>query len=377
LLDTLPSPDDNTPEVIDYNAGWDTFVNRKPQFYEVLSGQDAFRSSTGLDFTNSTVLSSEGFGVNGRKLRVKFESLVDKILFKDGNGVAVKYTLNGETKYVYARKQIILTAFTVNSPAILQRSGYGPADLIEQHKIDLVYNNTEVGKNLQNHVGSIFIVASNLTQSSGFLTEQAYLSILPEVNGRRLVQVLLSPLLSGTSNAALDTCLGLFSLPDETWHAYAFFLSVMSPASRGTVEITSREPAVQPTINSGFYSDATNRDLRAMIGTFKVLHNNVEALKSVDPFSFKQLYPPASADFDNDEELGNYIKSLPFIHQHWSGTCAMGTVVDPNLSLKGVNGVTVADISVAPSINDGNTASSAMFIAQQASNILINKFKNT
>jgi len=241
--------------------------------------------------------------------------------------------------------------------------------------IEVVYNNPTWGQNL--HFGGTYIVASNLSESTGFLTQHSYLSILPEVQGRRLVQSLLSPLLTGTGNAALDTVLGLKNLPSG-WKPYAIFNSVMLPKSRGSVNVTSQEPAVQPTITTQFFSDSTNRDLRATLKIIRVLHDNMLALQSSYPNSFTQLYPPESAFQSNDDnDLAIYVQGLPFIHQHWAGTCAIGKVVDGSLNLIGIPGITVADASVAPVVNDGNTASMVLFIAENAARFLIDQFKNS
>jgi len=304
--------------------------------------------------------------------------LVNKINFDIHNNKkkahSVLFTVNGIETEIHVRKQIILAAFTVNSPVILQRSGYGDAAVLESMGIDVVHNNTNVGQNLQDHYGSIYIMASNLTQSEGFIADQAYLSILPEKPGVRMIHCLLSPGLSGTGNAALDNILGLTSLPPG-WFPYAIFSAVMLPASRGSVQITSPEPAVAPTIFSNFFSDSTNRDLRVVEGAFKVLHEAFLNLSDANPFSVKQIYPPESAFTNNPSDLDSWILGLPFIHQHWAGTLAIGTVVNNELDLLGVDGVTVADLSVAPVINDGNTASMAIFIAQKAANILRNRFR--
>jgi len=372
LESNLPPPDvGHTPFVVDYNGGYNTFINTSPQFF---SRGTNLRSSTGIDFTNLNVTSKLGFGVGGRKLRIKFGALADIILFNGTKAYGVRYTVNGQTMIVVARKRIILTAYTIPSPTLLQRSGYGDATVLSSLGINVVYDNPNVGQNLQNHVGSIFIMASNVTSSTGFLTQQAYLSVLPEVNGRRLVQLLLSPLLSSTGVGGLDTVLGISTLP-AGWFPYAVYTAVMFPASRGTVQISSKEPAVEPMIFSGIFSDPTNRDLRAVSGAWRSLYNTLVDLRSHDPKSFRQMYPPESALLSGiDSDLFPYIQGLPFIHEHWAGTCSMGTVVDRDLSLIGVEGVTVADLSVAPFVNDGNTCTMAMFIAQQAANNLLNMF---
>jgi len=257
LLSNLPPPDvHKTPVVDDYNGGYNTFVNFKPQFFWREEPDTILRSSTGLDFTTLSVVNERGYGVDGRKLRIKFGALADKILFAGKKAYAVKYTVNGETMIVHARKRIILSAYTIPSPTLLQRSGYGNESVLESLGIKVVYNNPNVGLNLQDHVGSIYIVASNITNSTGFLTEHSYLSVLPEVNGRRLVQLLLSPLLSSTGVPALDTVIGLSTLPPG-WLPYAVYTAVMFPASRGTVQITSKEPAVEPMVYSGIFSDPT------------------------------------------------------------------------------------------------------------------------
>jgi len=379
LLTYLPG-DANTPIVDDYNGGYETSISNKAQFLWRAEVDTTLRSSTGLDYTTPSVVSDRGYGVNGRKLRIKFRALVDKILFDNHRrAYAVQYTVDGVTMIVHARKRIILSANSINSPAILQRSGYGNESLLSSLGIQVVYDNPDVGNNLQSHVGSAFMAATNSSTVFGFPTQQAHISVLPEMDGRRLVQLLASPLLAsaavGGGSPALDNFIGLSTLP-QGWSSYGIFGAVVHPASRGTVKITSREPSVEPIVYSGFYSDPTNRDLRALRQTWRSLYNALKALQTSDPTNgYSQLYPPESAFLSGiDSDLDPYIKGLPFYHDHWLGTCSMGTVVDGDLSLVGVKGVTIADLSGAPVINDGNTATMATFMAQRAVDVLLAMF---
>jgi len=321
------------------------------------------------------VVNDQGYGVNGRKLRIKFGSLVNKILFDGKRAVAVQYTLNGKTMIVEARKRIILSANAFNSPVILQRSGYGNRTVLESLGIKVVYDNPYVGQNLQDQVGPIYIVATNSTTtipplSDSTITQQAHISILPEVNGRRQVQLVGGPFLASTEIPAFDAALRLDDLPTgET--PFGIYGAVVYPASRGSVTITSKEPSVVPMVQPGFYSDPTQRDLRTVRQVLRSLYNALKDLRTSDPtHSYNQVYPPESAFHGPDSNLDPYFQGLPFYHYHWSGTCAMGTVVDGDLSLIGVTGVTIADVSIAPQINDGNTGTMAMFTAQRAVDVL-------
>jgi len=110
--------------------------------------------------------------------------------------------------------------------------------------------------------------------------------------------------------------------------------------------------------------------------SWRSLYNALKALQTSDPTNgYRQLYPPESVFLSGiDSDLDPYIQGLPFYHAHWCGTCSMGTVVDGDLSLIGVEGVTIADGSVAPVVNDGNTATMVTFIAQRAVDVLLDMF---
>jgi len=300
--------------------------------------------------------------------------LVDKILFDGNKSVGVQYTVNGsKTLIVQARKRIILSANAIYSPVILQRSGYGGKTVLKNLGIDVVYDNPAVGQNLQNHIGSYYIVATNATitfppLNDSTITQQAHISVLPAFNGRRQVQLIGGPFLASTMIPAMDTILGLDSLPTG-FTAYGILGAIVHPSSRGTVTITSKEPSIEPMVFPGFYSNTT--DLQVMEETWWSLYQALKYLRASDPtHAYLQIYPPESA-FQGAKNLTDiYIQGLPFYHYHWSSTCSMGTVVNGNLTLLGVEGVTVADVSIAPVINDGNPGTMATFTAQRAVDVL-------
>jgi len=262
LITYLPPPLNTiTPIVTDYNVFNISVCNKTQYFWDIVGGT-TYRSSTGLDYTNTSVVSPNGYGVNGRKLHIKFGSLVNKILFDGNKSVGVEYTVNGKTMIVQARKRIILSSNAINSPVILQRSGYGDKTTLKNLGIDLVYHNPAVGQNLQNHIGSFYIVATNSTNvtpplSMSTITQQAHISVLPQFNGRRQVQLVGGTFLGSTMIPALDNILGLDSLPTN-FTAYGILGAVVHPSSRGTVTITSKEPSIEPMVYPGFYSNITD-----------------------------------------------------------------------------------------------------------------------
>ena len=107
--------------------------------------------SSATAFLNSDVMTPDGHGVNGHTLRVLFDSVVDKIVFnKEGRAKKVKFIKDGELLEARARKAVIV-ASGINSSKILQLSGIGPKETLENARIKPVFINENVGKHLQNH----------------------------------------------------------------------------------------------------------------------------------------------------------------------------------------------------------------------------------
>lgn len=155
-------------EILDYN---DPKTPLGPftrwQLFQKPNGQ---RESSSTAFLSSDIMTPDGRGVNGRKLRVLFKSTALRVLFSQKRAVGVEFLKQGKCVCAYARKKVIISA-GINSAQLLMLSGIGPANLLEKAGIPVVFDNPNVGKNLRNHTlnFAVFTTNTNDIHRRGFL----------------------------------------------------------------------------------------------------------------------------------------------------------------------------------------------------------------
>lgn len=134
------------------------------QFQEYLKPDGFTRSHTGEAFLGSDVLTPTGFGVGGRPIRVIYKAVVDKILFEQGlnpKPTYVQVLVDGELKLIKVNKKVIISAGGLRSAAILERSGIGSSAILSPLGIPMVFENPNVGENLNSQVGNGCIISVN------------------------------------------------------------------------------------------------------------------------------------------------------------------------------------------------------------------------
>lgn len=155
--------------------------------------------------------------------------------------------------------------------------------------------------------------------------------------------------------------------------------TLLRPKSRGTVKIVSKDPLTPPAIDLGNYTDETGPSPWTVTGSDA--YAAVSYLKLVREIAISQggtyenvLFPPQSS-YESDEKLYQTAVGNTFLTYHAVGTCRMGTskkngVVDGKLKVFGVDNLYIADCSIEPLIQTGNTAYMAYFIGLQLALIL-------
>lgn len=319
---------------------------------------DSFRSFSVNAFTPIGVaLSENGHGLGSfRKLRVVSNALVNRVVFKHKKAVGVEYYLDGDANkaiFVKAKKKVILCAGSSWSPGILERSGIGDAALLNSLGIKVIVDNPNVGEHLLNHYGASGFFTGT-TSASPFLDAYIDLSPYEPADGTRRLQLI-----------GLDTGSGIAAL--------GFLLQ---PKSEGNVHIVSTNPTVYPRLDLNMYSDGSvstpGTDAYNVVSFLKILQSIDTAFAGGVLVS-----PPASVYAGGDSALLDYAQTLSHmsVAYHAVGTCRMGlssanAVVDGNLNVFGVKNLMVADVSIEPLIQDGNTAYAAYFIGMVAANII-------
>ncbi|KAF9074592.1 hypothetical protein BDP27DRAFT_1213900, partial [Rhodocollybia butyracea] len=281
--------------------------------------------------------------------------------------------LDGPLHQINASKEVILSAGVIGSPQILLNSGIGNATALSALGILPLVNLPSVGQNFSDQplIANTFVVNStktddainrNVTVSNEVYTEFNKTGMGPLVDtfanqisyfrvNESLIEKFGDPS-SGPHSPHIEIYPenGFFLIPPATGNFLTMATLIVSPASRGSLTINSTNPFEPPLINPGYYTSAF--DIAAMRQSLQIMFQYLSA-PAWDGYILSQFGDLADIRPDSDDSvLDNYIRDASATSAHPVGTVAMSAkgadygVVDPNLKVKGVEGLRVVDASI-------------------------------
>jgi choline dehydrogenase len=298
--------------------------------------------------------------------------LVTRLLLDGGRVRGVEVDLAGDAREVRADREVIVSAGAYNSPQVLMLSGIGIADELTQFGIAPVVD-LPVGENLQDHQ-IVQLVYLTVTDSilSDFTPENEQLleregrgplsTNLAEAGGFvRTLDDLNAPDIQIHGVPAMLVDEGL-SPPID--HAFSVGPTLLRPLARGKVSLRNAWPGSAPRILHNHF--VPEQDRRTMLRGLKAVLDIVAqpALRA------HQREPYNVPDSDSDADLLAWLEREVNTCYHPVGTCAIGSVVDPELRVYGVEGLRVVDASVMPTIVAGNTNAPTIMIAEKAADMI-------
>ena len=326
---------------------------------------------------------------NRKNLEIITKATVVKIIFEGKKAVGLEYMHKGKKKKITAHKEVILSAGSLMSPAILQRSGVGASEDTKPHGIDLIHELPGVGKNLQDHIDFNFCFKTNDNNTLGF-SPGGFLKILGEaakwlVHGNSMISSTLSE-----AGGFLKTEQSL-KRPDVQHHfvigliddhlrklhygyGYSCHVCLLRPYSRGTVSLASARHDDAPLINPNFLDDS--RDVDTLIKGAKMTQNilNTPPLKK---YQRSEIYG-VHGDL-TDKQWEKHIRNRADTIYHPVGTCKMGNdalaVVDSSLKIRGLKNIRVVDASIMPTITSGNTNAPTIMIGEKGAAMILDSYK--
>ena len=326
---------------------------------------------------------------NRKNLEIITKATVVKIIFEGKKAVGLEYMHKGKKRRITAHKEVILSAGSFMSPAILQRSGVGTSEDTKPHGIDLIHELPGVGKNLQDHIDFNFCFKTNDNNTLGF-SPGGFLKILGEaakwlIHGNSMISSTLSE-----AGGFLKTEQSL-KRPDIQHHfvigliddhlrklhygyGYSCHVCLLRPYSRGTVTLASAKHDDAPLINPNFLDDS--RDIDTLIKGAKMTQNilNTPPLKK---YQKREIYGVHSNL--TDKEWEDHIRNRADTIYHPVGTCKMGNdalaVVDNSLKIKGLKHIRVVDASIMPTITSGNTNAPTIMIGEKGAAMILDSYK--
>lgn len=337
---------------------------------------------------------AEGFlkpALKRRNLNVITGATVDRILFEGTRAVGVRYLCNGETHDIRVRREVIVSAGTLQTPGMLMRSGVGPGGHLKEHGIEVVADRQGVGKNLHDHASlhnsrqvdlPTYNVRNNylrlgveglkyLIARKGMLTTCAVHAMAHARSDPELEQPDLKfQMMPFWNDNAVKEYFGGDTVPDASKvYGIGITVSVMTPNSRGQILLRDADPRSRPVIDFRMYEDPA--DLDRMRAGMKTANRIFEAPSMAKHVTGTANPPnPDQSDAEWDEQL----RACSSTGIHPVGSCRMGSdpdsVVDPQLRVRGVDNVRLADCSIIPVLPSANTNAPAIMIGERCADFV-------
>jgi choline dehydrogenase len=316
-----------------------------------------------------------------RNLRIVTGAQALGLVFDGDRAAGVRYRdAKGREHVARASREVILAAGAIGSPWLLQLSGIGPADHLREVGIEPRAELPGVGENLQDHPYIVCVWESEL---GGTLLDaekpRELLNFLFRKSGLLTSNVAEGSLFTrtrpGLPAADLQFHFGPVFFVDHGFtthdrHAFSIVPILVTPKSRGHVRLKSADPLAKPAILGNHLTEP--EDIATLVAGVK-LARRVAVAEPLAEVTGRELFPGPDVE-DDDEAIEADIRRRVELTYHPVGTCRMGVgddaVVDPELRVRGVEGLRVADASVMPLIPGGNTHASVVMIGEKASDLI-------
>ncbi len=311
-----------------------------------------------------------------------------RVLFENGRAVGVEYRTEAGLRVSKARREVIVSGGAYGSPQLLQLSGIGPAQHLQDTGIVVVRDMPAVGSNLHDHFN---------TTASWRCTKAITLNDLENSLPRKALAALQYALFRGGPMAGNGVTAGLFTRSDPRlerpdiqvnlfeWstkertrdrviaHKFPGFSMTpvhLRPDGRGTVRLGSPDPMAPPAVLFDYLR--TDYDIQAALWGLRLVRKIAEQA-ALRAYNAGEIYP--GPELTSDADLLDYVRRTGVSNQHPTSSCAMGTgpnsVVDPRLRVHGIGGLRVADASIMPVAVGGNTNAPTIMIGEKCAAMLL------
>ena len=321
-------------------------------------------------------------------LTVITEANVDRLTFSGMRVTGARYRLGGEEHSVKAHHEVIVSAGSIGSPTLLQRSGVGPMSVLMAAGVPVRHDLPGVGENLQDHlevyfqyrcrkpitinghlgllsklrIGAQWVLtksglgATNHFESCGFIRSRAGLAA-PDIQYHFLPAAI-----RYDGQAAFDG------------HGFQVHVGPNKPDSRGHVRISGPDSIHEPLIQFNYLS--TEKDLADWRQCLRLTREILQQ-PALDEFRGGEIQP--GIDLSDDAAVDAWVRRNVETAYHPSCSCRMGArnderaVVDPQCRVRGLEGVRIVDSSIFPTIPNGNLNAPTIMVAERAADLILGK----
>lgn len=323
---------------------------------------------------------------NRENLTVLTNVFVNKILMEGKRAVGVDFISKGVQQEVLVKREVIVSAGSIGSPQLLQLSGIGPKDVLDNAGVELKHELPGVGENLQDHlevyfqyrckqpitlngklglidkgmIGSRWILfrdglgATNHFESCGFIRSRA---------GIRWPNI---------QYHFLPAAMRYDGKTAFSGHGFQVHVGPNKPTSRGKVWIDSADPAANPRIRFNYLS--TEQDIQDWRDTIRLTRELLNQ-PALDEYRDEEIQPGPAVQ--TDEEIDSWVRQNVESAYHPSCSCRMGAVdddmavVDPECRVRGLEGLRIVDSSIFPTITNGNLNAPTIMVAERAADLIL------
>jgi len=320
-------------------------------------------------------------------LRVLTGALVHRVAIEGGRAVGVDVGRDGQVHRVGARAEVVVCGGSILSPQILMLSGVGDGGALRRLGLEVRVDLPAVGANLHDHLAAAVLMemrdatsygislramprgawnlleyalwrqgplASNVFEANAFVRTRAELA-------RPDIQIVFQPARRNPHT---------FPLP--IGHGFAVSIVNLYPHSRGRISLVTPDPRTPPEIDPNLLG--AREDLAPLVRGLELARR----IAGAPPFArYRATEVAPGRAVQGEAGLGQYVRQFATTVHHPVSTCRMGPgadcVVDPQLRVRGVEGLRVADASVFPSVVGGNTNATVVMIAEKASDMILGR----
>ncbi|GGN22643.1 GMC family oxidoreductase [Streptomyces fuscichromogenes] len=294
-------------------------------------------------------------------LHVLTDTLVHRVLLSGERCTGVEYSAadgSGGATVAHGTREVIITAGTIGTAQTLLLSGIGPAQHLRDVGVNVLVDLPGVGANLHDHpmTGVTYTSTRPVPMSTanhseiGGLVRSGLGGEVPDLQMISVSVPFFSPAFQGPTSG------------------YTIITALMAPHSRGTLRLADALPGTRPLLDPRYLSDP--RDVDTWVAGMEMVRD-IGRAAALDPWRDEEILPAPRVQ---GAALRAWVGKSLMTYFHYTGTCRIGTddmaVVDPELRVRGIEGLRVADASVMPSIPSANTHATVIAIAERAADLL-------